>query len=130
MSLSPLAGKRAPKEILIDVEKLREQYYTIRPDPANPRQRVAFGTSGHRGSAADGSFNEAHILAVTQAIVEYRREQQISGPLYIGMDSHALSEPAQRTAVEVLAANGVEVLLATEGGFTPTPSVSHAILAW
>ena len=130
MPISPLAGKRAPKESLIDVEKLCEEYYSILPDPANPRQQVAFGTSGHRGSAAEGTFNEAHVLAVTLAIVEYRREQQITGPLYIGMDSHALSEPAQRTAVEVLVAGGVEVFLAAKGGFTPTPSISHAILAW
>jgi phosphoglucomutase len=130
MAVSPLAGKRAPRDILIDVDKLRGQYYSVQPDPNDPRQRVSFGTSGHRGSAADGTFNEAHILAVTQAIVEYRRAQGIDGPLYIGMDSHALSEPAQRTAVEVLAANGVHVLLAARGGYTPTPSVSHAILSW
>ena len=130
MAISPLAGKRAPEADLIDVAKLREQYYTVRPDPDNVRQQVAFGTSGHRGSAADGTFNEQHILAVTQAIVEYRREQGVSGPLFIGMDSHALSEPAQRTAVEVLAANGVEVYLASDGAYTPTPAVSHAILTW
>ena len=130
MPISPLAGKRAPEEILIDVEKLRSQYYSIQPDADDPRQQVAFGTSGHRGSAADGTFNEAHILAVTQAIVEYRCDQGINGPLYIGMDSHALSEPAQRTAIEVLAANGVGVFLAQAGGYTPTPSISHAILTW
>ena len=130
MSISPLAGKHAPKESLIDVRKLQAQYYSIQPDPDNPLQRVAFGTSGHRGAAEDGTFNEGHILAITQAIVEYRRDQGIDGPLYIGMDSHALSEPAQRTAVEVLAANGVEVFLAEEGAFTPTPSISRAILAW
>src|SRR5690348_1327739 len=128
MAVSPLAGKRAPEESLIDVEKLRAQYYDVRPDPGDLRQQVQFGTSGHRGSAADGTFNETHILAITQAIVEYRRGQKISGPLYIGMDTHALSEPAQRTAVEVLAANGVEVFLARDGGYTPTPSISHAIL--
>ena len=130
MAISPLAGKRAPVESLIDVDKLRSQYYTVQPDPTNPRQQVAFGTSGHRGSAPDGTFNEAHILAITQAIIEYRREQAIAGPLYIGMDSHALSQPAQQTAIEVLAANGVEVFLAANGGYTPTPSISRAILSW
>ena len=130
MAISPLAGKKPPQESLIDVERLRRQYFAIQPDPADPRQQVAFGTSGHRGAAADGTFNETHILAVTQAIVEYRREREISGPLYIGMDTHALSEPAQRTAIEVLAANGVEVFLAANGAFTPTPSISHAILTW
>jgi phosphoglucomutase len=130
MPVSPLAGKHPPEDMLIDVAKLRDQYYSVKPDPANPLQRVSFGTSGHRGSAAEGTFNETHILAVTQAIVEYRREQGIKGPLYIGMDTHALSLPAQQTAVEVLAANGVEVNLAGKDGFTPTPSVSHAILAW
>jgi phosphoglucomutase len=116
--------------MLIDVARLRDQYFSVKPDVDNPLQRVAFGTSGHRGSAPDGSFNEQHILAVTQAIVEYRGGQGISGPLYIGMDTHALSQPAQQTAVEVLAANGVEVFLAANDGFTPTPSISHAILAW
>src|SRR5579872_6728208 len=130
MAVSPLAGKRAPKEILIDVAKLQEQYYSVTPDPDNPLQRVSFGTSGHRGSAADGTFNEVHILAVTQAIVEYRRANGIAGPLYIGMDSHALSEPAQRTAIEVLAANEVQVCVAAKGGYTPTPAISRAILAW
>jgi len=130
MPISPLAGKHPPVEMLIDVAKLRDQYYSVRPDPANPLQQVSFGTSGHRGSAADGTFNEQHILAVSQAIVEYRRGQGITGPLYIGMDTHALSQPAQQTAIEVLAANGVEVYLAANGGFTPTPSISHAILAW
>jgi len=107
MTVSPLAGKRPPDSLLIDVARLQDQYYTVQPDPSDPRQRVAFGTSGHRGSAQDGSFNEAHILAITQAIVEYRRENKIAGPLYIGKDSHALSDPAQRTALEVLAANAV-----------------------
>lgn len=131
--ISPLAGKPAPADILIDVSKLLDAYYTIQPDPANPLQKVSFGTSGHRGSSANGTFNEAHILAVSQAVVEYRRSKGINGPLYIGMDSHALSAPAQKTALEVLAAQGVEVFMApTEGyaQFTPTPVISHAILAY
>jgi phosphoglucomutase len=132
-NVSPLAGKVAPADILEDIDRLLDQYYSVRPDPQNPRQQVSFGTSGHRGSSADGTFNEDHILAVTQATVEYRKNQGITGPLYMGMDSHALSEPAQKTALEVLAANGVETCIAQgEGGarFTPTPAVSHAILAY
>ncbi len=128
MSVSPLAGKPAPKDLLIDVAQLRRQYYDIHPDPDNPLQRVAFGTSGHRGSAAKGTFNEDHVLAITQAIVEYRQTQGIDGPLFIGMDTHALSAPAQRTALEVLAANGVSVFYAAGDGCTPTPVISHAIL--
>ncbi|HEY9660405.1 MAG TPA: phosphoglucomutase (alpha-D-glucose-1,6-bisphosphate-dependent) [Allocoleopsis sp.] len=131
--ISPLAGKPAPADSLIDVAKLLQEYYTVQPDPANPLQRVSFGTSGHRGSSANGTFNEAHILAVTQAVIEYRQSQGITGPLYMGMDSHALSSPAQKTALEVLAAHEVEVYLApTEGyaQYTPTPAVSHAILAY
>src|SRR5579871_6200602 len=128
MPVSPLAGKPAPESLLIDVDRLRAQYYDIHPDPADPRQRVSFGTSGHRGSAADGSFNEDHILAVTQAVVEYRHKEGYTGPLTIGMDTHALSEPAQRSALEVLAANGIEVFLAQNGAYTPTPVISHAIL--
>ncbi len=124
----PLAGKPPPEELLIHPEKLRAQYYSERPDVAVPEQRVAFGTSGHRGSAARRSFNEAHILAVTQAICEYRKQQGIDGPLFLGMDSHALSLPAQQTALEVLAAHGVEVRY-TEGA-TPTPVISHAILTY
>ncbi|HEY3999983.1 MAG TPA: phosphoglucomutase (alpha-D-glucose-1,6-bisphosphate-dependent) [Candidatus Xenobia bacterium] len=128
--LSPLAGKPAPPELLIDVAKLRDQYYSVRPDPENPMERVLFGTSGHRGSAARATFNEAHILAITQAICEYRSQQGTNGPLYIGMDTHALSEPAQRTALEVLAANDVVTRLARAEVYTPTPAVSHAILAY
>ncbi|MFO0548687.1 MAG: phosphoglucomutase (alpha-D-glucose-1,6-bisphosphate-dependent) [Polyangiaceae bacterium] len=124
----PLAGKPAPREMLIDVEKLRAQYFSERPDPAVIDQRVAFGTSGHRGSAARRSFNEAHILAVTKAVVEYRRSQGIDGPLFVGMDSHALSAPAHETCVAVLAAEGVETRIARGGALTPTPLVSHAIL--
>lgn len=131
--ISPLAGKPAPADGLIDVAKLLDQYYTVQPDPANPLQKVSFGTSGHRGSSANGTFNESHILAVSQAVAEYRKSQGIDGPLYMGMDSHALSAPAQKTALEVLAAHGVEVLIAPTEGFaqyTPTPVISHAILAY
>jgi phosphoglucomutase len=131
--ISPLAGKLAPADSLIDVSTLLDQYYTVQPDPANPTQKVSFGTSGHRGSAATGTFNETHILAVSQAVAEYRKSQGIDGPLYMGMDSHALSAPAQKTALEVLAANGIEVFIApTEGyaQYTPTPVVSHAILSY
>lgn len=128
MPLHPLAGKPAPADVLIDPDRLCVQYYDVHPDPENPAQRVAFGTSGHRGTAANGTFNEDHILAVTQAIVEYRAGQEIDGPLYIGMDTHTLSLPAQRTAMEVLAAHGVEIFYAAGGGYTPTPAISHAIL--
>ena len=128
MALSPLAGKPAPAEILVDVDRLLKQYAERKPDPADPLQRVSFGTSGHRGSPLSGSFNEAHILAMTQAICEYRAGKGIDGPLYLGMDTHAVSLPAQRTALEVLAAHGVQVFLQNKGGFTPTPVISHAIL--
>jgi phosphoglucomutase len=123
----PLAGKPAPRELLVDLELLRRRYFE-KPDPADPQQRVSFGTSGHRGSSLRGSFNEAHILAITQAVCEYRKAQGTRGPLYLGADTHALSGPAQRTALEVLAANEVDVLHAPEGQWTPTPVVSHAIL--
>ncbi|WAL62335.1 phosphoglucomutase (alpha-D-glucose-1,6-bisphosphate-dependent) [Thermocoleostomius sinensis A174] len=131
--ISPLAGKPAPADSLIDVAKLLQEYYTIHPEPTNPLQKVSFGTSGHRGSAANGTFNEDHILAVSQAVAEYRRSKGIDGPLYMGMDSHALSGPAQKTALEVLAAHGIDVYMApTEGyaQYTPTPVVSHAILTY
>ncbi len=111
MALSPLAGQPAPKELLIDLAKLEREYHARQPDPADPNQRVLFGTSGHRGTPGRGTFTEAHILAITQAICDYRRAQGIAGPLYIGKDTHALSGPAQRTALEVLAANGVETIL-------------------
>jgi phosphoglucomutase len=130
MALSPLAGKPAPAEILIDVDRLLKQYADRKPDVSDPQQRVSFGTSGHRGSPLNGSFNEAHILAMTQAICEYRAKKKIDGPLYLGMDTHAASPAAQRTAIEVLAGNGVEVFLQRSGGFTPTPVISHAILTW
>jgi phosphoglucomutase len=123
----PLAGKPAPREMLVDVDLLRKRYFE-KPDASDPQQRVSFGTSGHRGSSLRGSFNEAHILAVTQAVCEYRKSQGTTGPLFLGADTHALSEPAQRTALEVLAANEVEVLHAPEGEWTPTPVISHAIL--
>ena len=131
--LSPYAGKAAPDEIIIDIAQLKESYYNSHPDPENPLEQVSFGTSGHRGSSAKSTFNEDHILAVSQAVVEYRQNQGIDGPLYMGMDSHALSSPAQRTALEVLAAQGVQVFLAKEEGptqYTPTPVVSHAILTY
>jgi phosphoglucomutase len=128
MGLSPLAGKPAPEALLIDVARLLKQYEERKPDPADPQQRVSFGTSGHRGSPLNGSFNEAHILAMTQAICEYRASKNIDGPLYLGMDTHAASVPAQRSAIEVLAANGVTVFIQQKGGFTPTPVISHAIL--
>ena len=128
MAISPLAGKPATKEMLVDLTQLERQYYARRPDMDDPTQRVIFGTSGHRGSSLRGSFTEAHILAITQAICDYRRGQGISGPICVGKDTHALSGPAQRTALEVLAGNGVETLVQRDDGFTPTPAVSHAIL--
>jgi phosphoglucomutase len=128
--ISPLAGQPAPASVLIDPQKLVEEYYTRKPDLADPAQRVSFGTSGHRGSAFRGSFNEFHVLAITQAICEYRKREAIGGPLYIGKDTHALSEPALRSALEVLAANGVQTMIDRDDGYTPTPVVSHAILAY
>jgi phosphoglucomutase len=129
MAISPLAGKPAPKALLVDPARLERAYYEAVPDAAEPTQRVSFGTSGHRGSALQRSFNEAHILAITQAICDYRHRQGVDGPLYVGKDTHALSGPAQRTALEVLAANGVETVIHRDDGYTPTPVVSHAILA-
>src|ERR1700727_1991785 len=128
--ISPLAGKPAPKSILVDVPKLLAAYVDLRPDPSVPAQRVAFGTSGHRGSSFDRSFNEAHILAISQAICEYRQSKGIDGPRFIGAAPHALSQPAFENALEVLAANGVETMISTGGEFTPTPAVSHAILVY
>lgn len=128
MSRHPLAGQPVPPELLVNIPRLVSHYYTVQPDPADPAQAVAFGTSGHRGTSAEGAFNERHILAVTQAICDYRREQQIDGPLFIGMDTHALSEPALATALEVLAANGVTTVVQEGLGYTPTPVISHAIL--
>ena len=130
MAISPLAGKPADPSLLINVPRLVTSYYTGRPDPSVPAQRVAFGTSGHRGSSVDNAFNEAHILAITQAICLYRQQHGIDGPLFIGMDTHALSEPAFASALEVLAANGVDVMVDAHDGYTPTPVVSHAILTY
>ncbi len=127
--ISPLAGKPAPPEILVNVAKLITAYFSETPDASNPAQAVAFGTSGHRGSALDSTFNEAHVLAITQAVCWYRHQHRISGPLFLGIDTHALSEPAFITTLSVLAANNVEVMIAAGGGYTPTPAVSHAILA-
>ena len=129
-SHSSLAGKPAPKSILVDVSKLLAAYADLQPDPKVAAQRVAFGTSGHRGSSFERSFNEWHILAISQAICEYRASKDINGPLFIGADTHALSRPAFDNALEVLAANGVETMISTDGEFTPTPAVSHAILVY
>src|SRR5271169_4362413 len=129
-AISPLAGKPAPKEMLIDVTRLEKEYFDRKPDVGDGNQLVAFGTSGHRGSSLHGAFNEAHILAITQAICEYRKGQAIDGPLYMGMDTHALSVPAQRTALEVLAGNGVETIIQRDNGVTPTPVISRAILVY
>jgi phosphoglucomutase len=126
--VSPLAGKPAPNSLLVDVSRLIAAYADLRPDPAIPAQRVAFGTSGHRGSSFERSFNESHVLAISQAICEYRKDKGIDGPLYLGIDTHALSQPAFESALEVLAANGVQTMISKGGEFTPTPAVSHAIL--
>jgi phosphoglucomutase len=128
--LNPLAGKPAPLTLLVDVPRLITAYYTERPDPAIPAQRVAFGTSGHRGSSFERSFNEAHVLAITQAICGYRKQQGITGPLFLGFDTHALSAPAFASALEVLAANDVEVMIAKGDEYTPTPAISQAILVY
>ncbi|MEY2152006.1 phosphoglucomutase (alpha-D-glucose-1,6-bisphosphate-dependent) [Rhodanobacter sp. 115] len=128
--VSPLAGKPAPASLLVDVSKLLAAYGDLRPDPSVPAQRVAFGTSGHRGSSFERSFNEWHVLAISQAICEYRKGKGIDGPLFIGFDTHALSQPAFESALEVLAANGVQTLIARRGEFTPTPVISHAILTY
>src|SRR5213593_3257772 len=128
MALHPLAGKPVPSHMLIDVARLEREYYERKPDPNDPRQLVSFGTSGHRGTSLDGTLTETHILAIAQAICDYRRSQGIDGPLYMGKDTHALSGPAQRTALEVLAANGVDVGIQRDDGVTPTPVISHAIL--
>jgi phosphoglucomutase len=127
---SPLAGRPAPKEMLVDPARLEREYYARKPDIEDPSQRVAFGTSGHRGSPLTGAFTEAHIAAITQAICDYRRGQGIDGPLYMGKDTHAVSEPAQRTALEVLVANGVETIVQRDHGVTPTPVISRAILVY
>jgi len=130
MPIHPLAGKPAAADMLIDIAALERAYYENKPDLGNPTQLVAFGTSGHRGTPIDGSFTEAHILATTQAICDYRRVNHISGPLFMGKDSHAASDPAQRTALEVLAANGIETYVQIDNGNAPTPVISRAILAY
>jgi phosphoglucomutase len=130
MTINPAAGKPADSSILVNVPKLVTAYYTLQPDPSDLRQRVVFGTSGHRGSAFDVAFNEWHILAITQAICDYRKLQKIDGPLFLGMDTHALSEPAFASAMEVLAANNVDIMIADGTAYTPTPAVSHAILVY
>jgi phosphoglucomutase len=127
---NPLAGKRAPSSLLVDVPRLITAYYSERPDPAEAAQRVAFGTSGHRGSSFTASFNENHVLVITQAICSYRKQHGTSGPLFLGFDTHALSAPAFASALEVLAANGVEVMIANQDEYTPTPAISHAILTY
>lgn len=130
MGIHPLAGRPAPASTLVDVTKLVSEYLTQKPDPSVREQRVSFGTSGHRGSSFNGSFNEDHIIAIIQAVCEYRTAQHTTGPLYLGKDTHALSEPAFVTTLEVLAANGVEVMIDQDGGYTPTPVISHAILTY
>jgi phosphoglucomutase len=130
MTVSPLAGKLLPPTALVDVPRLITAYFTISPDPGNPAQRIAFGTSGHRGSSFDGTFNEAHILAISQAVCQRREAAGVDGPLFIGIDTHALSRPALATALEVFAANGVDAFIDEHDGYTPTPVISHAILAY
>jgi phosphoglucomutase len=128
MKPNPLAGKPAQPALLVNVPRLVTAYYSKVPDPSVPAQRVAFGTSGHRGSSFEVSFNEWHVLAISQAICDYRKQQGIDGPLFLGIDTHALSEPAYASALEVLASNGVEVMLAARDDYTPTPVITHAIL--
>ncbi len=130
VTISPLAGQPAPKAMLVDPARLEREYYARKPDIGDPNQLVVFGTSGHRGSPLTGAFTEAHIAAITQAICDYRRGQGIDGPLYMGKDTHAVSEPAQRTALEVLVANGVETIIQRDHGVTPTPVISRAILVY
>src|ERR1700683_2131335 len=130
MKVSPLAGTPADQSVLLNVPRLITAYYAELPDPSVPAQRVAFGTSGHRGSSLQRAFNERHILAISQAICLYRKQQQIDGPLFLGLDTHALSVPALTSALEVLAANGVDVMLAEGDEYTPTPVISHAILTY
>lgn len=130
MKLNPLAGKPAPLAMLVNIPKLVTAYYTDLPDFSVPTQRVAFGTSGHRGSAFEKSFNEGHVLAISQAICDYRKQHDLDGPLFLGIDTHALSVPTCASALEVLAANAVEVMLADKDDYTPTPVISHAILAY
>src|SRR5882724_9038490 len=130
VEVSPLAGKPAPASMLVNVPRLVTAYFSGKPDPAVASQRVAFGTSGHRGSAFNNAFNEAHILAISQALCDHRRRAGIDGPLFIGLDTHALAEPALASALEVFAANDVTVMIDERDGYTPTPVVSHAILTY
>src|SRR5262249_14089999 len=129
-TISPLAGKPSPKEILVDTSRLEREYFERQPDLDDPNQTVSFGTSGHRGSSLRSSFNEAHIMVITQAICDYRRGQGVDGPLFMGKDTHVLSRPAESTALEVLAANGVETVIQQDNGVTPTPVISRAILVY
>src|SRR6201997_3485960 len=128
--ISDVAGKPAPKEMLVDLVRLEREYFTRRPDPGDRKQLVSFGTSGHRGSSLNGTFTEAHVLAIMQSICDYRHGQGTEGPLYLGKDTHALSTPAQRTAVEVLAGNNVQTVIQRGDGVTPTPGISRSILVY
>src|SRR5207249_1392044 len=130
MAISPLAGKPAPKDLLIDVARLEREYRERQPDRTDPNQRVAFGTSGYRGTPLRGTSTEAHSLAITQAICEYRKSKGIDGPVFVGKDTHAASAPAQRTALEVLAAHRVDAIIQRHDAVTPTPVISHAILVY
>ena len=130
MAAHELAGKKAPHTILENIPGLITRYYSGKPDPENKNHAISFGTSGHRGSSLDTTFNENHILSISQAVADYRKKNGIGGPLFLGMDTHALSEPAMVTAIEVLAANDVEIRYQKGFGYTPTPAVSHAILTW
>ena len=130
VKVNPLAGKPAPASLLTNIPKLLTDYFTLRPDGSVPAQQVSFGTSGHRGTAFDRAFNEWHVLAISQAICEYRKSKSINSPLFLGIDTHAVSPAAQASALEVLAANGVEVMLAENDEYTPTPALSHAIIVY
>jgi phosphoglucomutase len=130
IKVNPLAGKPAPAALLTNIPQLLTDYFSLRPDANIPAQQVSFGTSGHRGSAFDRAFNEWHVLAISQAICEYRKSKGIDGPLFLGIDTHAVSPAAQASALEVLAANGVEVMIAENDEYTPTPAVSHAIIVY
>src|SRR3954467_183515 len=130
VKVNPLAGKPAPASLLTNIPQLLTDYFTLRPDGSVPAQQVSFGTSGHRGSAFDRAFNEWHVLAISQAICEYRKSKGIDGPLFLGIDTHAVSPAAQASSLEVLAANGVEVMLAENDEYTPTPALSHAIIVY
>src|ERR1700680_359435 len=130
VEVNPLAGKPAPASMLVNVPRLVTAYFSNKPDPKIPSQRVAFGTSGHRGSAFNNAFNEAHILSISQALCDHRRAVGIDGPLFVGIDTHALAEPALASALEVFSANGVEVMVDAHDGYTPTPVISHAILTY